>query len=174
MDKDGSLGKTIMVDGLLWFYNLDQQIEAIPEWVSEFHPDKLPCQVQEERMSGGFNMVLKVVFANGETWAVRLPIPGKSSKFHTDEKVACEVAALRLLRQCTDIHVPEVKAWGLSHQNRLGLGPFIMEPFIVGVRLKDVLRDPNPDNGTLMREDLTDEQVSRPEKDEPQARKRGI
>ena len=58
-----------------------------------------------------------------------------------DEKVEIEVATMNLVREFTDVPVPEVKAWGMSSDNEGGIGPFIMTSFIEGVSLGDFLQD---------------------------------
>ncbi|KAH7016039.1 uncharacterized protein B0I36DRAFT_354913 [Microdochium trichocladiopsis] len=54
--------------------------------------------------------------------------------------------------------VPKFKAWGLASDNALGLGPFIMEDFIQGVSLKNILRE-EAEGSTLLRNDLDDKEV---------------
>ena len=136
---------------------LRKREEEIPERVSTFHPERLPCQMEEDDLYGGFNLCKKVVFSNNDAWIIRFPIVGKTSQAHLDEKVAAEVAALRLIHKRTSIPVPKIMAWGLTSDNALGLGPFIMEEFIQGVSLKSVLRQ---DAGsTLLRCDLEEERV---------------
>jgi aminoglycoside phosphotransferase (APT) family kinase protein len=58
-----------------------------------------------------------------------------------DEKVEREVAAIQLIRKHTDIPVPEIKAWGLSRDNILETGPFIMSSFVEGKDLGNILQD---------------------------------
>ena len=75
------------------------------------------------------------------------------SEQHADEKVHMEVEALDLIRKRTTIPVPEVKAWGHSRQNPLGLGPFLIIEFIQGTRLSQILTKPN---SRLLRGDISD------------------
>ena len=49
-----------------------------------------------------------------------------------DEKLRREVAVMRLVREKTNIPVPKVHAWGLSNDNPLGLGAFIVMEYIPG------------------------------------------
>lgn len=53
---------------------------------------------------------------------------------------------MSLIRQQTEIPIPEVKAWGLASDNILGIGPFIMTTFVEGVSLGDILQDPKDPN----------------------------
>lgn len=85
---------------------------------------------------------------------VRFPIDGKVK--NPDEKVEIEVATIKVIRENTDIPVPEVKAWGLASENKLELGPFIITSFIEGVSLADFLRDQNDQESRMLREDVDD------------------
>lgn len=78
---------------------------------------------------------------------------------HPDEKVETEVLTLKLIREKTDIPVPEVKAWGLADENKFGLGPFIMMSVIKGVDLESVLRTPGSKD-RLMRADISDRVIT--------------
>jgi len=71
------------------------------------------------------------------------------------------VTALKLLRGYTDIPVPEVKAWGLAHENPLGVGPFIIEEFIYVKRLEQLLSCPDNPNSSFLNKNLDDEKVER-------------
>ncbi|KAI9055543.1 hypothetical protein LZ554_000490 [Drepanopeziza brunnea f. sp. 'monogermtubi'] len=126
-------------------------------WVSDFHSQKLPCTLlhesDEHDRSGSYNWLIQFVFTNGEDWIVRFP-KGPKVK-HPDEKVEAEVLTLKLIRDKTDIPVPEVKAWGLSAENKFGLGPFIMMSVIKGIDLESILRTPDS-KARLMREDIGD------------------
>ncbi|KAK3680705.1 phosphotransferase enzyme family protein, partial [Podospora appendiculata] len=159
MDIDKSLDRVKQVKGLRWLNRLRNRIDEIPGWVSKFHPEKLPCAIEGDELYGSFNLCQKVVFSNNEAWIIRFPIPGKTSDAHLDEKVASEVAALKLLHERTDIPVPKVKAWGVASDNALGLGPFIMEEFIQGVSLKDILRGDEAEGSMLLRNDLDDRDI---------------
>lgn len=70
-----------------------------------------------------------------------------------------EVAAINLIRRDTTIPVPKIEAWGLSAQNPLGLGPFIIMKFMQDcVSLDDLLK--NPTDGTrLLTEDISDAEI---------------
>lgn len=46
---------------------------------------------------------------------------------------------MKLIRDKTDIPVPEVKGRGLAAENKFGLGPFIMMSVIKGVDLESIL-----------------------------------
>lgn len=85
---------------------------------------------------------------------VRFPRGGKVK--NADEKVEIEVATMNVIHQQTDIPVPEVKAWGLAADNKLGLGPFIITSFIEGVSLGDILQDSESPGARLIRRDISE------------------
>ncbi|GAA85252.1 phosphotransferase enzyme family protein [Aspergillus luchuensis IFO 4308] len=134
-------------------------------WVSTFHPDKLPCELEGSFHHGAFNAGMKMVFSDRTVWMVRFPREGEICDGYTDEKVAMEVTALRLIRERTAIpvprvRVPRVRAWGPAATNPLGLGPFIIMDFIDGVSLSDLLQDHSAERPSrLMREDISDHDV---------------
>lgn len=130
------------------------------KWVSTFHPDRLPCQLDGTFHHGAFNAGMKMVFSDNTAWMVRFPRVGMVSDDYADEKVAMEVAALNLIASRTSIPVPRVQAWGPAISNELALGPFIMMDFVDGVSLSELLRDPNAERPTrLMREDISDSDI---------------
>lgn len=67
-----------------------------------------------------------------------------------------EVEALHVIREKTSLPVPEVYAWGLARENRLGLGPFILINFINGICLGEVF---GGGSSRLIREDIRDADI---------------
>ncbi len=151
------------VQGGLWVDMVEGTYAAglLCPWVSTFHPQKLPCVLEEGAVfSGAFNAGVKMVFSDGTAWMVRFPRKGQVHDDFMDEKVAMEVAALRLIHESTTIPVPKIQGWGPAASNPLGLGPFIMMNFIDGVSLSDLIKDPDVDPPTrLMREDVGDSDI---------------
>ncbi|OAA53478.1 Protein kinase-like domain protein [Niveomyces insectorum RCEF 264] len=158
MDVDKNLSELARSRAYLHYVHLFAREKDMAAWVTEFHPDGLACEVETIWIHGSYNICKPVLFSNGEKWMVRFPRRGKTGAKHLDDKVASEVAALRLLRERTDIPVPEVKAWGTARENRLGTGPFIMEEFIVGEPLHRILSDP-ASGSDLLRESLGDDAI---------------
>jgi len=157
MDHDDILYIDNVTQSAAWLAKLRECRPELPAWVSDFHPQKLPCNLLHKTdthdPSGSYNWIVQFVFTNGEEWMVRFP---KGSKVrHPDEKVEAEVATLKLLRDKTEIPVPEVKAWGLAAENKFGLGPFIIMPVIQGVSLESILRA-SDSKARLMQEDVDD------------------
>ncbi|KUJ09775.1 uncharacterized protein LY89DRAFT_276977 [Mollisia scopiformis] len=158
MDDDEILYINTMMHSTLWLAKCRHQI---PAWVSEFHPQKLPCKLLHDTNKhdrhGSYNWLVQVVFENAEEWIVRFP---KGTKVrYPDEKVEAEVSTLKLIRDKTDIPVPEVKAWGVAEDNILGLGSFIMMSVIKGTSLDSILLKSEP-GARGMRQDISDEVVA--------------
>ncbi|KAJ5355666.1 hypothetical protein N7517_010275, partial [Penicillium concentricum] len=84
------------------------------QWVSTFHPDKLPCQLDGTFHHGAYNAGMKMVFTDNTAWKVHFPRVGMTFGMtfddSTDEKVAMEVTASNLIRNTT-IPVPRVQVW---------------------------------------------------------------
>ena len=145
--------------GQLWVDKINKtHLEGrLCQWVSAFHPDQLPCQLDGTFHHGAFNAGVKMVFSDNTAWMVRFPRVGMVCNDYMDEKVAMEVTALGLIHDRTTIPVPRVQAWGPASSNTLGLGPFIMMDFIDGVSLSDLLQDPSAERPSrVMREDISD------------------
>jgi hypothetical protein len=85
--------------------------------------------------SGSFNWCNRVKFEDGIEWIIRFSIAGKAKR--RDEKVTREVSTIKLLKSSTDIPVPKVHFWGLSADNPLGLGPFIIMDFVEGMSFEE-------------------------------------
>ncbi|KAL4746740.1 hypothetical protein BDW72DRAFT_210171 [Aspergillus terricola var. indicus] len=150
------------VQGELWVDKVNETYRTgrLCQWVSAFHPSKLPCQLEGSFRHGAFNAGLKMVFSDGTAWMIRFPRVGMICDNFADEKVAMEVTALNLIYNRTTIPVPRVQAWGLAATNPLGLGPFILMDFVDGVSLSDILRDPNAERPSrVMREDISDSDI---------------
>ncbi|KAK4039634.1 hypothetical protein C8A01DRAFT_46964 [Parachaetomium inaequale] len=160
MDFDENLELLAEHRYLQWLDLLQTRQVQIPEWATSFHPQRLSCSIVLPTLYGSYNFGIPVAFSNGEEWFVRFPLRGKTSAEHLDEKVASEVAALKLLRAHTDIPVPEVKAWGLARENKLGVGPFIIEEFIHGERLEPILSNPDDKDSCLLDGKLDDGKVN--------------
>ncbi|KAL4985841.1 hypothetical protein BDW68DRAFT_164298 [Aspergillus falconensis] len=150
------------MQGELWVGKVNEahSMGRLCEWVSTFHPNKLPCQLDGTFRHGAFNAGMKMVFSDSTAWMVRFPRVGMVCDNYADEKVAMEVTALNLIHNRTTIPVPRVQAWGAAATNPLGLGPFIIMDFIDGVSLSDILQDPNAERPSrVMREDISDSDI---------------
>lgn len=162
MDTNALIDIVHEVQGQLWVDKVNETYRTghLCQWVSTFHPDKLPCQLDGTFHHGAFNAGMKMVFGDSTAWMVRFPRVRMVCDEYTDEKVAMEVTALNLIRNSTTIPVPRVEAWGRAASNPLGLGPFIIMEFIDGIGLSDLLRDPTAKRPTrVMREDISDSDI---------------
>lgn len=162
MDTNALLDLVQAVQGQLWVDKVNEthMTGRLCPWVSAFHPYKLPCSLEGTFHHGSFNVGMKMVFSDSTAWMVRFPRFGMVCEDYTDEKVAMEVSALKIIRNKTTIPVPVVHAWGPAASNRLGLGPFIMMDFISGVSLSDLLQDPNAERPSrVMRGDISDSDI---------------
>lgn len=162
MDTNAILDPAHEMQSQLWVDKVNETHRQglLCEWVSTFHPHKLPCQLDSTFHYGAFNAGVKMVFSGNSAWMVRFPRVGMVCDKHADEKVAMEIAALQIIRAKTTIPVPEVRTWGPTASNSLGLGPFIMMDFINGVSLSDILKDPKAKQPSrLMREDIDDSDI---------------
>lgn len=162
MDTNALIDLVHEAQGQLWVDKVNEthRTGLICQWVSTFHPNKLPCQLDGTFHHDAFNTGMKMVFSDSTAWMVRFPRVGMVCDNYIDEKVAMEVTALSLIHSRTTIPVPRVQAWGPAASNPLGLGPFIMMDFINGVSLSDLLKDPNVECPTrLMREDISDSDI---------------
>jgi len=112
-----------------WFRKFNKaRGPPIANWVSSFR-DNHPSDIIGDHY-GSFNWSCRVLFKDGVEWLVRFPVPGQV--MDGDEKLRREVAVMRLVREKTNIPVPKVHAWGLSNDNPLGLGAFIVMEYIPG------------------------------------------
>ncbi|KAI1775666.1 hypothetical protein F4818DRAFT_414569 [Hypoxylon cercidicola] len=108
---------------------------------------------------GSFNLSLAV--RNDETnqrVVIRFPFPGKVYEPWRDEKVKNEVMVIKYISEHTSIPVPRVHHWGPTEESPQQLGPFMIEDFMEGENLGDVLKKPT--------EDETDPAILDPDIDE--------
>ncbi|TAQ90749.1 hypothetical protein B7494_g929 [Chlorociboria aeruginascens] len=137
MDTNALIDLVHEVQGQLWVDKVNEiyRTGRLCQWVSTFHPDKLPCQLD-----------------------------GMICDNYIDEKVAKELEALSLIYKKTKIPVPRIQAWGTAASNPLGLGPFIIMDFINGVSVSDLFSDlfKNSDSEhptRLIREDISNSNI---------------
>ncbi|KAI1932837.1 hypothetical protein LOZ12_004383 [Ophidiomyces ophidiicola] len=87
---------------------------------------------------GSFNCGIRVRFEdNKPDWFVRFPMAG-SSMFR-DEKTRNEVAVMQYIEKNTKIPIPRIVAYGMSHENPSGLGPFIIMEWVDGKKMSEIL-----------------------------------
>lgn len=94
-------------------------------------------------LKGSFNLSIAVRHSKtNERVLIRFPFPGKVHGPWLEAKVKNEVIVMRYLSQHTSIPVPRVHHWGLTEESPRQLGPFIIEEFMEGEDLGDLLKVP--------------------------------
>lgn len=95
---------------------------------------------------GSFNLGIAVRHSKtGERVLIRFPFPGKVHGPWHEEKVKNEVMVMRYLLQHTSIPIPRVHHWGRTEESPQQLGPFIIEEYMEGEDLGDLLKAPSQD-----------------------------
>ena len=152
MDWDERIEAAHYAESLTWSGKFDKARGApISAWVSSFR-DNRPSKVVGDNC-GSFNWCCRVQFENGLEWMVPFAVPGRV--MNGDEKVRHEIATMQYVRRQTAIPVPSVIAWGLSRDNPLELGAFIIMEFIEGERLDGILQHPDPESRRTLRSDIS-------------------
>ncbi|KAK6860538.1 hypothetical protein PG995_004174 [Apiospora arundinis] len=96
--------------------------------------------------AGSYNIIVSLKNTKtNEHVLVRFPFPGKIHEPWQERKVRNEVMTLKFLAQHTTIPVPRVYHWGMTEDSPGQLGPFIIEEFIEGESLGDLLKAPEND-----------------------------
>ncbi|KAH9873133.1 hypothetical protein J1614_005531 [Plenodomus biglobosus] len=86
-------------------------------------------------------------------------LPYQGRWMDEDAKVAREVAIMYYVKSYTTIPVPTIHHWGLSKDNPLGLGAFIIIDFIAGMSLRDIVTDETDPDSKILRSDVPDEEL---------------
>jgi len=143
-----------------WNQQLSRYNTAGIERLASTYNESMACDCVEAE-SGSFNMCFKVVFADGTSWAVRFPIPGKV--MYPEEKVRREVAVMKFTQAKTRIPVPRLIASGSAAENHdPAMGPFIITEWIDGVWLVSVMEEkPRPEWGPVLRDDIDEATLSK-------------
>lgn len=157
MDWDERAHASHYAESLSWARQFNStKGPPIATWVSTFR-DNQPSEVVGDSC-GSFNWSCRIKFDDGVQWMVRFAVPGRV--MDGDEKITHEAATMRFVKEKTNIPVPTVIAWGLSHENPLGLGAFIIMEFIEGEPLDMILRQgTGPEKAHSLRLDISDEEL---------------
>lgn len=93
---------------------------------------------------------------------IRFPMPGKVFGAWLGQKVKNEVMVLKYLSHHTDIPVPRVYHWGMTEDSPHHLGPFIIEEYMRGESLGDLLKSPTNDGDgrAVLNPDVDDEKLN--------------
>ncbi|KAJ5562714.1 hypothetical protein N7461_001475 [Penicillium sp. DV-2018c] len=157
MDWDERAQASHYAESLSWARRFNStKGPRIANWVSTFR-DNQPSEIVGDSC-GSFNWSCRIKFDDGVQWMVRFAVPGRV--MDGDEKTTHEVATMRFVKEKTNIPVPSVIAWGLGHENPLGLGAFIIMDFIEGEPLDVILRQgPGREEARSLRLDINDEEL---------------
>lgn len=142
----------------IWIWKL---LKAAPSelapWVSTYR-DGRSCTIID-RLQGSFNVSYVVRFdEDGLCWVVRFPMPGRVMSL--DEKTRAEVATMRFIKAKTSIPVPDIITWGLSAENPLQLGPWIIMEHIKGEPLNTFVEAPRTSGSSpILRPDIPPEDL---------------
>jgi hypothetical protein len=92
---------------------------------------------------GSFNLSIAVRNSKtNERVLIRFPFPGKVFEPWREKKVKNEVMIINYLSEFTSIPVPRIYYWGLTKESPQQLGPFMIEKFMEGENLGDILKKP--------------------------------
>lgn len=99
---------------------------------------------------GSFNLSIAVRNSvTNERVVIRFPMPGKVYEPWREKKVKNEVMTLNYLAESTSLPVPRVYHWGLTKESPQQLGPFMIEEFMDGENLGDILKKPTENEADL-------------------------
>jgi hypothetical protein len=108
----------------------------------------LPCCVPT---FGTFNVIIPLVFENGEKWIARIPRPGRMFKDPNPDFLGrfmhSLVVTTAVVRERTSIPVPEIHGWSPRDDNIAGC-PYMFMDFVEGVSLGDCFQDLSPEKTT--------------------------
>ncbi|KAK8121871.1 phosphotransferase enzyme family protein [Apiospora sp. TS-2023a] len=93
---------------------------------------------------------------------IRFPMPGKVFEKWLGQKVKNEVMVLKYLAHHTDIPVPRVYHWGVAEDSPHHVGPFIIEEYMKGESLGDLLKAPtnDKDGRAVLNPDIDDDKLN--------------
>lgn len=92
---------------------------------------------------GTFNVVIPLMFENGEKWIARIPRPGRMFSQPNPELLEQIMASMAvtttIVRERTSIPVPQIHAWSAYDDNEAGCAYMFMD-FVEGESLGDCLK----------------------------------
>ncbi|KAH6624160.1 hypothetical protein B0J18DRAFT_409649 [Chaetomium sp. MPI-SDFR-AT-0129] len=97
----------------------------------------ISCKFAENFSIGHFNMVRRIVFADGVSWVARVRLPQLKAVFGDREALEVasilrvEVASMKFLKAKTSIPVPEVHSYSVDPTNGVG-APYILMDYVHG------------------------------------------
>lgn len=129
-----------------------QDVKIAQDSEGTVEPELMDCAICDTPLSGSFNLLYKIEFSDGVTWACRIPAIGTAEKFDQPAARAMEneVLTMRLLKRETTIPIPTIHGYSVSIDNELNC-PYILMDFV---------------EGTLLQEKWFDESLSKTELEE--------
>jgi hypothetical protein len=87
---------------------------------------EITCEVRLPPMSGAFNLIYRLDFSDGVSWAIRIPLSNKYGAYEESQKrcIESEVGVMQFLRRHTSIPIPQVFAFDVCsvHSNGVHFG----------------------------------------------------
>lgn len=118
--------------------------------IASRHNDNIPCTSDPNTCVatfGTFNLVIPIVFENGDKWIARIPRPGRmfSNPNPTllDRIMHSLVITTNMVRERTCIPVPAIYGWSSLDENEAGC-PYMFMEFVEGMSLGDCLHELAP------------------------------
>ncbi|KAK8202796.1 kinase-like domain-containing protein [Phyllosticta capitalensis] len=140
---------------LHWVRKFREREQDLPGWMSTFREGHSCVRLTETHLAGSFNFCLPFEYDDGVKWILRFAVPGRS--MDPDGKLLREVAVMKHVQAKTNIPVPKIHFWGLSQDNYLELGPFMIMDYVEGPRLGDLWKEPSDSRTTRrLRKDISD------------------
>ena len=95
--------------------------------------EKATCEIRLPPMRGAYNLVYRLDFSDGVSWAMRIPMPNKDGDYEGPQTrfMDSEVATIEHLRQSTTIPIPEIISWAPTDE-QVGV-PYILMEFVSGL-----------------------------------------
>ncbi|KAK8180416.1 kinase-like domain-containing protein [Phyllosticta capitalensis] len=138
-----------------WVEKYRQREQDLPGWMSTFREGHSCVRLTETHLAGSFNFCLPFEYDDGVKWILRFAVPGRS--MDPDGKLLREVAVMKHVQAKTNIPVPKIHFWGLSQDNSLELGPFIIMDYVEGLKLGDLWKEPSDAyTSRRLRKDISD------------------
>ena len=99
----------------------------------------ITCEVRLPPISGAFNLIYRLDFSDGVSWAIRIPLSNKYGTYEESQErcIQSEVEIMQFLRRHTSIPIPQVYAFDVCTANPIGV-PFILMEFISGRSVHEV------------------------------------
>ncbi|KAK7532332.1 kinase-like domain-containing protein [Phyllosticta citribraziliensis] len=154
MDFDENTETNHALRTIKWIEQYRAREGELPDWMASFRPGHCCSRLNKMPLAGSFNFCFIFEFDDGVKWLARLPVPGRA--MDPDGKLRREVAVMKHIQTNTSIPVPAIHFWGMSADNSLGLGPFMIMDYVDGLRLGELWKDPTASRLSRHLKDISD------------------